>query len=468
MPKINEKYECLSGAVVLYGSGTSEGKWFYREWDSAAKKYRQKQIPGATNVTEAVQGAIDAAFQIKQEKEGNAVYVGAAPLQRQPRSQSFVSKNTVANNKQKRETIVHAVEQFIIFQYERAEAGLIKRETAQNKANIWRNHMLPYLQMKGITWCHQIERNTFEDYLIFRAEATPLQREAEMKRIKHFITGYLVKNYLIDPVIVMDKDFLPKVKVTQMDRMANPAINAEDWKTIIDYVRDDWRNQVKDNYNQRYWYWRNNVWHYLLFSKNTGMSPEEVIKMKWKQIEIVDEGRINSEGERVSWEVAYISTVRSKTKQPREIPANQARELRRWKEFVVEFCTKHNLPQPNKDTEVFGNPFPYSYHPARWRPYNRSDYWQTWDKIRYALEGKLSGHRFSDHPYTLYSLRSTFIEDALLRGVPVMEVAEMAGHDIRETQKSYARLNLRKKGRDITMPKLGDRKTKSNDTEQLF
>ena len=34
------------------------------------------------------------------------------------------------------------------------------------------------------------------------------------------------------------------------------------------------------------------------------MSPEEVMKMKWKQIEIVDEGRINSKGEKVSWEVA--------------------------------------------------------------------------------------------------------------------------------------------------------------------
>ena len=83
MPKIAEKYECLSGAVVLYGSGTSEGKWFYREWDKENKKYRQKQIPDAALVTEALSGAIDAAFKIKQEKEGNAVYVGASSKQTQ-------------------------------------------------------------------------------------------------------------------------------------------------------------------------------------------------------------------------------------------------------------------------------------------------------------------------------------------------------------------------------------------------
>ena len=35
----------------------------------------------------------------------------------------------------------------------------------------------------------------------------------------------------------------------------------------------------------------------------------------------------------------------------------------------------------------------------------------------------------------------------------------MAGHDIRETQRTYARLNLRKKGREITLPKLGMRPT---------
>ena len=49
-----------------------------------------------------------------------------------------------------------------------------------------------------------------------------------------------------------------------------------------------------------------------------------------------------------------------------------------------------------------------------------------------------------------------------------MEAAKMAGHDVRETQKSYARLNLRKKGREITMPELGKKKTRAKETEQLF
>ena len=64
-------------------------------------------------------------------------------------------------------------------------------------------------------------------------------------------------------------------------------------------------------------------------------------------------------------------------------------------------------------------------------------------------------------------MRSTFIEDHLLKGTPVYEVAEMAGHSVVETQKTYALLNLRTKGREITMPTLG-RREKSGAKVDLF
>ena len=475
MPKISEKYECLNGSVVLYGSGTSEGKWFYREWDKTSKKYRQKQITDAVTVGEAITGAIDAAFVIKQEKEGSSelaslrsgVITDSTGIYQRKTQGTLVSRNTINNKREKRETINHAIEQWIIIQNERAEKGLIEPETAQAKANVYRTHMLRYLQMKGITWCHQIDRLTFDDYELVRAEATPLQRQNELKKIKHFCSGYLAKRGLIDPLLLLDKEFLPKVKITQMDRMANPAINADDWKLIVDYVRDEWRPQVEDNYNQRYWWWRTLFWHFILFSKNTGCSPEEVIKLKWKQLEIVDEGRINSKGEKVSCEIVYVQTIRSKTMQPREIPTNQAKELRRWRAFVLDYCSKHNLPMPGKDTYVFGNPLPFGDR-SGWRQYARASFYRSWREILDSLRGKLSGHRFSQHQYTLYSMRATFIEDHLLKGTPVMEVAEMAGHSVVETQKSYARLNLRLKGQQIASPTYGKKKPQVKETEQLF
>ena len=88
------------------------------------------------------------------------------------------------------------------------------------------------------------------------------------------------------------------------------------------------------------------------------MSPEEINKLKWKQIEIVDEGRYSeSEGKLVTWEVAYIYTIRSKTQQAREIPANIARELKRWKKLQEGYMRDHGIDlKASPETVVFSNP----------------------------------------------------------------------------------------------------------------
>ena len=41
-----------------------------------------------------------------------------------------------------------------------------------------------------------------------------------------------------------------------------------------------------------------------------------------------------------------------------------------------------------------------------------------------------------------------------LQDTPVMGLAEMAGHDVREAQRTYARLNQRRKKREPTLPKM--------------
>jgi len=196
--------------------------------------------------------------------------------------------------------------------------------------------------------------------------------------------------------------------------------------------------------------------------KNTGMSPEEILKLRWKQVEIVDEGRTTSSGQREEWLVSYIYTIRSKTNQAREIPANQARELIRWKQFQEEYITSKNLKASiDRETFVFSNPN------NELKSYGYSNFQRSWKEVLEAVQSKLKGHRYSPHPYTIYSMRSTFIEDHLLKGTPVYEVAEMAGHSVVETQKTYARLNLRTKGREITMPTLGKRE-KTGEKKDLF
>ena len=131
MPKIVDKVQCLNGCVLLYGSGTSSGKWFYREWDSAATKYRQKQIPGAASVDEAVRGAIDVAFVIKQKVESQATLPFGKSVTRASEASLTIKKvstNSRSRTKtQGRETITHAVEQFIAAEQEKVLAGLLDK-----------------------------------------------------------------------------------------------------------------------------------------------------------------------------------------------------------------------------------------------------------------------------------------------------------------------------------------------------
>jgi integrase len=132
----------------------------------------------------------------------------------------------------------------------------------------------------------------------------------------------------------------------------------------------------------------------------------------------------------------------------------------RWKKLQQEYMEARGLKQTvDRETIVFSNPN------NELKSYGYSNFQRSWKDVLDAVGPKLKGHRFSPHPYTIYSMRSTFIEDHLLKGTPVYEVAEMAGHSVMETQKTYARLNLRNKGREITMPNMGKKERQRKGVE---
>jgi integrase len=461
MPRIVAKREVLSGrgAVVLYGSGTSAGSFFYRELIKGSRSYRQRKIPDATTMDEAVQLAVEVAFAMQAEELETPELVKDIFSPSKP-SGSKSYETTTLIRQPRRQLIEDSITNFLEQEWHRKEAGLITSKTRQQKEITLTQHMLPYLSNQGVLYTNQIRPATFKDYELFRSAATPLSRNVEIGHIKDFCKNYLVKNRLLDADMLLDRGFLPRSRVKQVDRMKNPAINEDDWKTIVDYVRGPFRDSAKLLQNHRIHYWRTLFWHFILFMKNTGMSPEEILKMKWKQIEIVDEGRVNSKGDREEWLVSYIYTLRSKTKQAREIPANQARELMRWKKLQQEYMEARGLKQTvDRETIVFSNPN------NELKSYGYSNFQRSWKDVLDAVSPKLKGHRFSPHPYTIYSMRSTFIEDHLLKGTPVYEVAEMAGHSVMETQKTYARLNLRNKGREITMPNMGKKERQRKGVE---
>ena len=142
---------------------------------------------------------------------------------------------------------------------------------------------------------------TLKDYPLFRYDTTPVMRKQELKVIKNFYTDYLVPNELIDAKLLLNKSTIPTIRIRQTDLLKNPAINGDDWKIIIHFIRDEWRKRPLETPQKQGLYFRDLFWHFVLFAKNTGMSGEEIVKLRWKQIDIVDVGRIDSKGKRVKW-----------------------------------------------------------------------------------------------------------------------------------------------------------------------
>ena len=104
---------------------------------------------------------------------------------------------------------------------------------------------------------------------------------------------------------------------------------------------------------------------------------------------------------------------------------------------------------------VFMNPF-NDFEPASQRRIG-----STWRGIidKLQKEGVLKGHKFSEHRYTLYSMRSTFIEDHLIKCTDIFLLARIAGHDVKTLMQSYERMDIRKRAEEITNIQYGKRST---------
>ena len=65
--------------------------------------------------------------------------------------------------------------------------------------------------------------------------------------------------------------------------------------------------------------------------------------------------------------------------------------------------------------------------------------------------GKLKGHKFdSERPYTLYSMRSTFIENHILRGTDAYLLARICGNSVATIMQTYERIDIRKRTKELT------------------
>ncbi len=510
MPSVSESIKVLNGrgTVVRISSGTGNGTYAYREWNKETRSYKVKHLSGAKTLDEAIAMAPDAAISLREVKEDKPIAKLFDPLNLIEREEQLVKKKERLLREEKKKespkiTIEKAMSDWLRQQEKRVQGGEFSENSFSHKFNCCR-HIRFYLKHKKITMTSQIDASTFDDYCLFRLKDTDkrilIQRELSV--LGEFIKSYLVKHKYIPARLWLDGQFLPKIEVRQSDRDANPAINPEDWKVIVDYVRDVWRKEaykpIRHNNNRvmvdrspeaKSAWFRNMFWHWILVAKNSGMSPEEICKLKWKNVEIVDVGRVSNTKAQEEWEqvmgelqaegsdleieapdfkdpsewategtewgreerlIAYITTMRAKTQDYREIPCNLGYVFKRWRDFV-----KSQTDRPIKgDDYVFAQLFNEYKQPQQRR------IGQHWRMIcDYLMSaGKLKGHKFSDRPYTLYSMRSTFIENHILRGTDAYLLARICGNSVATIMQTYERIDIRKRTKELTDIEFGSKK----------
>ena len=524
--KIKEKKKVLGGrgVVLTYANGNAVGQWFYREKIEGTKRYRNKKLKGAENIEQAEDMAMEAMIALR-ENEPHHKSRDAIPQEKIPtetltlvqREEKLVSrKERLAREERKKEhpkmTVEKALDDWLKGQRKRVDAGTFEESSYSHKLHCCL-HLRKYLKYKKVFFTSQIKTDTFDEYIEFRYQNTQrrLVIHRELAVIGEWIKSYLVRFKYIPAHLWLDGQFLPRIEIRPIDKDANPAINADDWKVILDYTRDVWRkeayeptpmttsNQFHKNIQtnrkpeKKVIWFRTMYWTWIRVAKNTGMSPEEICKLKWKNVEIRDVGRYSSrkaeeelseferegidviqdspEPEDGDWVpnesmigreerlISYISTIRKKTSAPREIPCNLAYLFQRWMKFLKDLNV-----EVNPDDYVFAQIYNEKKEPSQARIR------QTWRKIvdKLMSEGKLKGHKFSDRKYTLYSMRSTFIEDHLLKRTDIFLLARVSGHSVKTLMDTYERLDIRQRAEELTTIEYGKKKVPEPQVVNLF
>jgi integrase len=294
-----------------------------------------------------------------------------------------------------------------------------------------------------------------------------------MKEISTFLKWCLRKEYL-HPKLASER-LLPLERVTEEDLTSNPAINPHDWELITKQLRK-WRAEGDKHTNPKTRYWRALFHHFCLVMKQTGMRPIELRNLRWSDIEFLtlttEEEELRRSGQGMSSSLTdkvatcYIYVRKSKTKTPREVPAKCGRELRRWKDYLYDFInTTGRTLLPSRDDLVFGN------CDHEYKSYTPCFFSEAWSEgVKEPLMGKLRGHPHSDKPYTMYSMRATFIEDNLLQegGCDVFYLSRVCGHDVKILQRHYERITVRSRASELRQIPFGKHEEKEESTTYLL
>ena len=384
-----------------------------------------------------------------------------------------------------------AINEWIKVKEERMNSGQVTLSTVRGTKTSLQKVVLLYLtKYKKISKINQIKNDTFLDFsywrstvswkLIERCQPIAPPKQSTIKRdlalIHDWYANFLIPRGFADKIPSLETII---IRQDQMD--ANPPIPLEtDWPLIYRYF-DQWSSDKEighlPNY-QRIKFWRMMMRHFILVCYNSGCRPKELLGriekqryphpeggweirdyvkggLKWSDVEVEPRTHTTVSGKEFEFLEAVLYIRESKTGVPREIPTNTGKYFIRWRQFCDEFRKENALPKIQPNDYVFSNPFTE-------RPYPYSQPSIAWDKMRINLSHLLTPTN-SGKPYTLYSLRSSYITNQINEGKDVYLIKKITGHSLEVLNRHYDRSDVRKRRAEATArtygaPKQKDRK----------
>ena len=467
------RYEILGGRAIVLMYEDRNYSWHYRQLIKG--KRNKRGVKGSTYINRCLD-ELDLAKAIQK-----ATYLYLA-LQVEIDAQSEPIQ---------RHTIRELIKEWILLNEDRQRAGQITLSTLRCKVSSLQNAAILFLSdYKRITYVDQINRDTFKNFHSWRKKEgfkhipnskgiEIIPKDSTVNRDIGHITDW-ISNYL-KPLGYID--FLPnfeKIKIRQDALDANPPIPLDpDWGHIHRYLKT-WAEAPRIEKNTNNWrrvnYWRECVRHLVLVLYNTGARPAEmtgkleklreahkdgtytikrVIKggLRWEDIELEDSTQLNSAtGKHIDVLICNVFIRYSKTGFTRYIPCKCVTLLARWRKICNEYRRDAGLRALNKKDYVFFNPHTDN-------PYPYSQFANAWVDMRNELSLLLSSIR-SDQKYTMYSLRSSYINNQIEEGKDIYLIKKITGNSLKVLQRHYDRFDLRKRTAEAVARTIGKKKTK--------
>ncbi len=383
--------------------------------------------------------------------------------------------------------IKDAINQWIQVKQDRQQSGQLAAVTVAGAVSALRTAVLLYLtKEKKLRKVSQIKQDTFMDYISWRTTKAwkLIERSGQPKpplpsTIKRDFVhiGDWYANFLIPRGYATHCPSLPSVVIRQDQLDSNPPIPLQtDWPKIYKYF-EKWALEKTEHPNApRIYAWRQMMRHFVLICYNSGTRPKELLGtiekrrtphpeggwmvndlvkggLRWCDVEVEPQIHQTVDGKPFEFLEATLYIRESKTGQPREIPTNTGEYFLRWRRICDQIRKDNGLPKLTDKDFVFFNPFTN-------RPYPYTQCSKSWAQMRENLSLVLEGSR-SGKPYTLYSLRSSYITNQIDEGKDVYLIKKITGHSLEVLTRHYDRSDLRKRRAEATSRTYGATREKS-------